>query len=99
MQLAQDVTTEPITRQEALRRWMHRTRTTFVTLAKGSGVTGAQMSKLCGQETMPIRHHLHLVKQGVPVSLLPRPEDLRPGRRALPRPITHEIAMSAFRGV
>jgi len=98
MQLAQDVTTEPITRQEALRRWMRRTNTTFVALAENSGVTGAQMSKLCGQETMPVRHHRYLVQLGVPATLLPRPEDHRPGRRSHPRPITHEIAMAAFRG-
>lgn len=98
MQLAQDVTTEPITRQEALRRWMRRTSTTFVGLAKNSGVTSAQMSKLCGQGTMPVRHHNHLVKQGVPTALLPRPEDHKCGRRPRPAHITDAEAMSAFRG-
>lgn len=99
MQLAQDVTTEPITRQEALRRWMRRTRTTFVALAEGSNVTGAQMSKLCGQETMPVRHHHHLVAHGVPAALLPRPEDQRPGPKPRPACIPNSEAMNAFRGV
>lgn len=99
MQLAQDVTTEPITRQEALRRWMRRTGTTFVALAEGAGVTGAQMSKLCGQETMPVRHHSHLVKKGVPSALLPRPEDQRPGPKPRPACIPNAEAMAAFRGV
>lgn len=98
MQIGLSVTTEPLTRQEALRRWMRLTGVTFRALAEGSGVSGTQMGNLAGQETMPTCHHRHLVAQGVPSELLPRAEDQKRGRKRIVRPITHEAAMAAFRG-
>jgi hypothetical protein len=99
MQSLPAVTPETLTRQESLALWMRRTTTTFVSLAEGSGVTGAQMGRLCSQDTMPVRHHAHLLAQGVPAELLPRPEDQKPGRKPISRPIPHDLAMAAFRGV
>jgi hypothetical protein len=58
-------------------------------------VTPNSVSKLCDQETMPVRRHAQLLEQGLPAELLPRPEDIKPGPR--PRDV-HEQFLQAFRG-
>lgn len=81
-------------------QWMREHRDegfTLVKLADGVGVRFPTLSRMLGQETMPVRHHAYLVSRGVPVHLLPRAEDKKPGRKPLPPRIPHDEAMAAFR--
>ncbi len=84
-----------LTRQEALRLWLSRNGLSFSELGRRLGVTPNSVSKLCDQETMPVRRHAQLLEQGLPAELLPRPEDIKPGPR--PRDV-HEQFLQAFRG-
>lgn len=84
-----------LTRQEALRIWLSRNGLTFSELGRRLGVTPNSVSKLCDQETMPVRRHAQLLEQGLPAELLPRPEDLKRGPK--PRGL-HEQFLHAFRG-
>lgn len=84
-----------LTRQEALRLWLSRNGLSFSELGRRLGVAPNSVSKLCDQETMPVRRHAQLLEQGLPAELLPRPEDIKPGPR--PRDV-HEQFLQAFRG-
>jgi transcriptional regulator with XRE-family HTH domain len=95
MQLPISPNLTSLTRQEALRIWLSRNGLTFSELGRRLGVTPNSVSKLCDQETMPVRRHAQLLEQGLPAELLPRPEDIKPGPR--PRDV-HEQFLQAFRG-
>lgn len=98
MELPQDATQLPLTRQERLTVWMRRNDVTFTSLADGYELHFSQLARLCGQETMPTRHHAYLVGQSIPVELLPLALDQKPGPKPRPKPIPHDVAMAAFRG-
>lgn len=86
----------PLSRQEALRVWMHRNGLTFTEMARRMDVTSNLVSKLCDQETMPVHRHMQLLGMGVPVELLPQALDIKPGPK--PRTVDDEFR-AAFRGV
>lgn len=84
------------TRQERLHLWMRRLGHTYKAWGRLVGVSGHALSKLCGQETMPVHRHAQLRELGVPVDLLPKALDIKPG----PKPRTpHNEFMTAFLGV
>lgn len=86
----------PPTRQERLHLWMRRLGHTYKAWGRTVGVSGHALSKLCGQETMPVRRHEQLMELGVPRELLPSPFDQKPG----PKPRAHHNEfMAAFRGI
>lgn len=96
MQSHSAVNLTPPNRQEQLLLWMRRTGQTFKAWGSLVGVSGHALSKLVGQETMPVRRHEQLVCLGVPVELLPLPLDIKPGPK--PKAPQSEF-MAAFRGV
>jgi len=77
---------------------MRRHDVTFTALAEGYDIHFSQLSRLCGQDTMPTRHHAYLVERGIPEDLLPLALDQKPGPKPRPKPIPHDVAMAAFRG-
>jgi len=86
------------TRQELLKAWMDRDKKSrsFRKFASRMGITGVSLGRLCAGETIPTERHRKLVELGVPTDLLPRPEDLRPGR---PRKLgLHDEFAAAFKG-
>lgn len=75
--------------------WMIRNDLSFAEMGRRLEVTANAVSKLCGQDTMPVTRHRQLVEQGVPVELLPAPMDIKPGPK--PRSV-HDEFQAAFRG-
>ena len=80
-----------LSREEKLQIFLQRNRISFRFLGVRMDMTGTAVSSLCRGETMPTRRHAELVALGIPVELLPRPEDIKPG----PRPKTQAPAHAA----
>lgn len=79
MQLNSVPTLTDLTRQERLDLWMRRTGTTFVLLGEICGIHANCVTSHLRADTMPVRHHAALVAAGMPLELLPDPQDQKPG--------------------
>ena len=75
---------QDLDRHTALRLWLMISRNTITALAARIGISQGALSWGLKKDTMPVDSHKILVEAGVPVELLPRPEDVRPG----PKPKT-----------
>jgi len=95
MESTLDATLIEPTRQELLRLWLERNGKSFRGFGRRMGISGVSVARLCGGETMPTVRHCQLIELGVPSNLLPRPEDLKPGRK--PRLGLHEEFRAAYR--
>ena len=85
-----------VNRQEALLLWMHRAGQTYTRMGAALDVTPNAVSKLLGNETIPVQRHKQFLALGVPEELLPQPLDIKPG----PKPRTvHDEFSAAYRGV
>ena len=70
-----------LSREEKLQIFLIRTGLTFKSIGASLNLTGTAVAKLCRNDTMPTRRHAEFVELGIPASLLPRPEDIKPGPR------------------
>lgn len=77
------VTLIELTRQERLELWMKRSGWTYVSLGALVGITGVSAKRHLHNDTIPTCRYAVWGKT-VPVDLLPRAADLRPGRKPLP---------------
>ncbi len=81
MQSQLELTLSNAPRIEKLKFWMRSQKPmrTFRAWGKPLGLTGATLGRNCAQETMPVEQHAALVRDNVPVDLLPRPENRKSG--------------------
>jgi DNA-binding CsgD family transcriptional regulator len=76
-----------LTRDEKREIWMTRQGISLAALCVVVGCTVSTLSKHLRNETIPVEHHLKLVRFGVPAELLPLPVDQKRGpkpRNAMP---------------
>lgn len=65
--------------------WIKRSEFTLNSLAEAAGVSASVLSRSMRNETMPTKQHAALLALGMPVNLLPRPEDKKTGPKPKPR--------------
>ncbi len=79
MEFTSNTNLTQLNRQEALELWKRRNGLSFAEMGRRIGLTGEQVSNLCGSETMPPHRHLQLLGLGIPAELLPPPLYRKPG--------------------
>ena len=69
----------PASKKRAFRIWCIENEVTITELAARIGISQPALSTALCKETIPVRRHAALKKEGVPAHLLPRPEDVPSG--------------------
>lgn len=68
-------------RQAALYAWIKDKKITYIRLGEVLDMSGAAASKALSKERIKTDYHKILLDFGIPASLLPRPENIKPGTK------------------